>query len=836
MVAPDESRRAEIAEVLHTLPAVVPILPLRGTVVYPYAVVPLSVGQERSKHLIDDAMRGDRLLGVVPQLRPEIEGAGPEDVYRLGTVCRILQLLRKPDGTLTVALEGLERMRVAEWTGSEPYVQAHITLAPDEEELTPEVEALKRSVLARFRQVVDLSGTIPEEAAALVAGVEDPRQVLYLVAGNLRLDVARHQAFYGLPSLIEKLRWLDDALAHEVEVLEVSRRIAAETKEHLTRAQREYILREQLRTIQRELGEESPEAAEVAELRHRLDQADPPPEARQEAERELARLAQIPAASPERGIIRTYLEWLVSLPWRRFSGGSIDVVAARRVLDEDHYDLEKIKDRIVEYLAVRKFKQERAAAPPGQEAAAPQDERELHREPILCFVGPPGVGKTSLGQSIARAMGRKFLRISLGGMRDEAEIRGHRRTYIGALPGRIIQGMRRVGVSDPVFMLDEVDKLAVSFQGDPAAALLEVLDPAQNASFTDHYLGVPFDLSSVLFVCTANTMDTIPAPLLDRMEVLRLAGYTEEEKRHIARRYLLPRQLHAHGLRPEELSLDDAAVRTTIRGYTREAGVRTLERQIATICRKAVRELAEGATPPVPVTAERVAHYLGRPQYQSEVAERTERPGVAIGLAWTPFGGDVLFVEATMMSGREERLILTGMLGEVMRESALAALSYVRSNAALLGVDPAIFEDKVVHIHVPAGAVPKDGPSAGVTIATALASLVTGRPARSDVGMTGEITLRGVVLPVGGIKEKVLAAHRAGLRTVALPRRNEPDLEDIPAEVRAALQVVLVDTVDAVLATALGEPRAVPAPATVTGPPGAVAALPPLRVQRSSAS
>jgi ATP-dependent Lon protease len=606
----------------------------------------------------------------------------------------------------------------------------------------------------------------------------------------------------------------------------------------MSKAQREYFLREQLRSIQQELGEGS-EQPEIAELRRRLEEAGLPDEARREADRELDRLATIPQASPEYGIIRTYLDWMASLPWNRLTGGEIDVPRARQVLDEDHYDLDKIKDRILEYLAVKKLRQERQAADQIDEeagevtaSATPDGQTEVGvpapnvrsetptdrvaREPILCFIGPPGVGKTSLGQSIARALGRKFIRMSLGGVRDEAEIRGHRRTYIGALPGRIIQGLKRAEARDAVYMLDEIDKVGADWRGDPSSALLEVLDPAQNHSFVDNYLGVAFDLSQVLFIATANNLDTIPGPLLDRMEVLQLSGYTEEEKLHIAQRYLVPKQVAAHGLRAEEISFADDGIRRIIRDYTREAGVRNLDREIATVCRKVARDVAEGRAEPVVVTPERVAAYLGRPRFFDEAAERTQRPGVATGLAWTPTGGDVLFVEATMMPSRDERLILTGMLGDVMRESAQAALSYVRSNAQSVGVDPRDLEGKTIHLHVPAGAVPKDGPSAGVTMVTALASLVSARPVRSEVAMTGEITLRGKVLPVGGIKEKVLAAHRAGLKTIILPRRNERDLEEVPPELRNELEFVLADEAEDVLRRAL-EPAGGKAKASSNG-------------------
>lgn len=654
----------------------------------------------------------------------------------------------------------------------------------------------------------------PDELASALKGLSDPRQVAYLVATSVPISVGVRQEILEIDSVEVKLRRLVEILQHELAVRELGQKITEETQEEMSKAQRDYFLREQLKTIQRQLGDENPEQAEIEAFRRRLQEAPLPEEVRKEAERELARLERLPPAAAEHGMIRTYLDWLLSLPWGKATGGQIDVSYARRILDEDHYDLEKIKDRILEYLAVRKLREERKAANPPTEGGErtyasessplPQTpEDESRREPILCFVGPPGVGKTSLGQSIARAMGRKFVRISLGGVHDEAEIRGHRRTYIGAMPGRIIQALRRAETFDPVFMLDEVDKLGVGFHGDPSAALLEVLDPAQNNAFVDTYLGVPVDLSKVLFICTANTTETIPSALQDRMEIVTLSGYTEEEKVQIARRHLLTRLLRAHGLLPQEIQIDDEAIRRVARDYTREAGVRNLERALAGVLRKVARRISEGTPTPIEVTGDKVPDYLGRPRFFNEVAERIDRPGVATGLAWTPVGGDVLFVEATMMPGQEERLILTGMLGDVMRESAQAALSYVRSNAERLAIDPKIFDGKVVHIHVPAGAIPKDGPSAGVTMTAALASLASGRPIRNDLAMTGEITLRGKVLPVGGIKEKVLAAYRAGVKTVLLPHRNEYDLEDVPEEVKQEMTFVPLDSAEDVLKNAL---------------------------------
>jgi ATP-dependent Lon protease len=783
-----------------TIPDALPILPLRDGVVFPQTAVPLAVTQPASVRLVDDVMRGNRLLALVAQRDPQKEPAGLDDLHRVGTAGMIHQLARGADGSVRLVVQGLERVRLLDLLGTEPYLVGRVEAAGEPAVAGPEVEALRHAVVEIFGRLVAVSPELPDELAAGAPNVVDPRQLVYFAASVIPLGAAARQELLELEPVTAKLRRLVDLLQRELAVRELGRKITSETEERLTKAQREHYLREQVRSIQRELGDEDGGAGEVAELRRRLEEADLPDEARRETERELSRLANLSPASPEHGMIRTYLEWMVSLPWARLDGGIIDIHHARRILDEDHYDLDKIKDRILEYLAVKRLRQERA----GQSAEPPPVTGDTPaREPILCFVGPPGVGKTSLGQSIARALGRKFVRMSLGGVRDEAEIRGHRRTYIGALPGRIIQGLRRAERRDPVFMLDEIDKIGADWRGDPASALLEVLDPAQNHTFADNYLGVAFDLSQVLFIATANTLDTIPGPLRDRMEILTLSGYTDEEKIGIARQYLVPKQLAAHGLTPDELVFEPEALRRIVRAYTREAGVRNLEREIAAVARKVARRLAEGETGPVPVTADTLVDFLGRPRFFDEVAERTIRPGVATGLAWTPTGGDVLFVEATMMPSSEERLVLTGMLGDVMRESAQAAVSYVWSNATALGIDPKLFEGKTIHVHVPAGAIPKDGPSAGVTITTALASLASGRPVRGDLAMTGEITLRGKILPVGGIKEKVLAAHRAGVRAVILPRHNERDLEDVAAEIRRDLEVVFVDDAADVLRHAL---------------------------------
>jgi ATP-dependent Lon protease len=803
------------AQTTPEIPDILPVLPLINTVVVPMAIAPIVVGQERSVKLVDEVMRTNRLVALVAQCYPEARPAGPDDIYRVGTAAIIHRLLRLPDGTLQLVVQGLERIRILDFLQTEPFLVARIERSPEQVTASTELEALRRTLGELFGKLVPLTEDIPNELAAAGENIGDPRLFAYLVTAMTPMETSVRQEILELDAVENKLQRLIEIVQQELAVRELQQQIASAAQEKISKTQREYILREQLKSIQRELGEEDAEQAEIQELRNQLEAAQLPEEARKEAFRELSRLERLPAISPEYGMIRTYLDWMVSLPWNTTTGEAIDLVYAQQVLDEDHYDLEKIKDRILEYLAVKKLKSERAAllvqhssTQDPEETLASQKPPEpiledIRREPILCFVGPPGVGKTSLGQSIARAMGRKFVRISLGGVSDEAEIRGHRRTYIGALPGRLIQALRRAETADPVFMLDEVDKLGRSFQGDPAAALLEVLDPAQNHTFVDTYLGVPFDLSRVLFICTANTVETIPSPLLDRMEILSLSGYTEMEKLHIARRYLLPKQLRANGLKPEELTMTDGALQRIIREYTREAGVRSLEREIGAVVRKVARQIAEGKATATTVEAEHVPDYLRRPRFLDEAVERIDRPGIATGLAWTPAGGDVLFVEATMMPGRAEQLVLTGMLGDVMRESAQAALSYVRSNAEKLGIDPKVFMGKVVHVHVPAGAIPKDGPSAGVTMMTAIASVTSGRLVRNDVAMTGEITLRGKVLPVGGIREKVLAAYRAGIKTVILPQRNEPDLEDVPEEVRHQLQFVPVSAAEEVLETAL---------------------------------
>ncbi len=805
-----------------SIPDVLPVLPLKEVVIYPFAVQPLGVGQERSIRLIDDVMRGDRLVVLVAQKSAEMEQAGPDDIFKIGTVARVARMIRMPDGTIQIIVQGLERVELGEFTQEKPYLMAHVALKPDTQEDDKETEAIKRNVVSFFQRLVALVQNVPEGVAAATLNLEEARQVVYVIATFMQMELELRQKLLELDSVRAKLENLSNYLTHELEIFELGKKIQSSAQEEMGKVQREYLLREQLKAIQRELGEESEEQATANELRRKIDEAKMPEEALKEANRELSRLEKLPTVSPEYSIIRTYIELLASLPWSKSTGEKIDVPHARQVLDHDHYDLEKIKDRILEYLAVRRLKEERVAERLKREAEAASAEadtegrtptqplqsdeatRQINREPILCFVGPPGVGKTSLGQSIARALGRKFARMSLGGIRDEAEIRGHRRTYIGAMPGRIMQTLRRVEANDPVIMLDEVDKVGADWRGDPSSALLEVLDPEQNYNFRDNYLDLAFDLSRVMFIATANALEPIPAPLRDRMEILELSGYTEEQKLHIARNFLLPKQLEANGLYKEELTVDDDALRRIARDYTREAGVRNLEREVGSLCRKVAKQIAEGRETPITVIAEQIPEYLGRQRFFQEAAERIDRPGIATGLVWTAVGGEIIFIEAASMPGKQSHLTLTGQLGDVMKESAMAALSYVRSNAVVLGLPQNVFEDQNIHIHVPAGAIPKDGPSAGVTMTTVLVSLASGRNVRSDVAMTGEITLRGKVMPIGGIKEKVLAAYRSGIRTVILPKKNEMDLmEDLPKELHEQMHFVFVTDIREVLEAAL---------------------------------
>lgn len=779
------------------IPEVLPVLPLRNVVVFPQSFVPLTVGQPRSIQLVDEAAVGTRIIGLVAMKTPDLEVPGPEDVHAVGTAAFIHRMIKGPDGNVGIFVQGLARIDITEWVAASPYLQARVRVVSEVAELTLELQALMRNAADLFRRMVELVPHLPQELMQAALSIDDPAQLAYFIASNVRMDLEDAQAFLELPDVVSKFRSLTGTLNKELEVLELGRKIQSEAQEEMDKMQREYFLRQQLKAIQQELGEGDEQAMEVTELREKIEQSGMPEEARREAVRELSRLEKLPPQAAEYGVIRTYLEWMTEMPWAVATEDNLDIGHARQVLDEDHYDLVDIKDRILEYLAVQKLRQERLQVEDGQNEAGGDVSGA-----ILSFIGPPGVGKTSLGQSIARALGRKFIRMSIGGVRDEAEIRGHRRTYIGAMPGRIIQGIRRGGTKNPVFMLDEIDKVGADWRGDPSSALLEVLDPAQNKDFRDHYLDVPFDLSQVLFITTGNVLSTVSPPLRDRMEIIQLSGYTENDKLHIATGYLVPRQVRQNGLREEEIEFTEEALRRIIRDYTREAGVRSLEREIGKVCRKVATQVAEGTVEHAVIREEDVPELLGPQRFFFECADRTEVPGVATGLAATATGGDVLFIEATMMPGGKG-FQLTGQLGDVMRESAQAALSYVRSKAEDLDIPPRFFDKTDIHLHVPAGAIPKDGPSAGVTMATALASLLTGRPIRADLGMTGEITLRGKVLPVGGIKEKVLAAHRAGLRTVILPARNEKDLDEIPEEVREEMQFVFVDSVSEVFDAAL---------------------------------
>src|SRR5919106_403654 len=770
------------------VPDILAILPLRGTVLLPHAVLPLGAGRASSIRLIEEAIQSGRLVGAVMQRDPQEDAPGLEGLHPVGAVTVIHKAVKQGDGSLRLIVQGLGRFGVLEVLEREPFLRARVEPL---EESTPtpglELEALVRSVRSLFEKVVSLSPALPDELTTVVGNADTPGMLADLIAATLpTLANDLKQTLLETLDVRARLQTLAGALAKEAEVLELGSKIQSEVQSEVSKTQREYYLREQLKAIQKELGEADDRAQEIESLRQKIDAAGMTEEAHKEAVRELDRLAKMPPAAAEYTVARTYIDWLIAMPWTQETTDAVDLPRARAILDEDHEGLEKIKDRILEYLAVKKIR------PDG-------------KDPILCFVGPPGVGKTSLGRSVARALGRKFHRISLGGMRDEAEIRGHRRTYIGALPGQIIQGLRRAGSKNPVFMLDEIDKLGSDFRGDPASALLEVLDPEQNNTFKDHYIDQPFDLSEVLFICTANILDTVPPALRDRMEVIRLAGYIEEDKLHISRRHLIPRQLENHGMTAQEIAFGDDALKKLVREYTREAGLRNLEREIASIIRKVARRRAEGQVETVVVTPEKVEEFLGAPSFlqDEELAQRTLMPGVAVGLSWTAAGGEVLYIEATQMWG-QKGLTLTGQLGDVMKESAQAALPWVRAHARQLGIEESFFERVDLHLHVPEGAIPKDGPSAGVTLVTAVVSQLTGRPVRPRVAMTGEITLSGRVLPVGGIKEKVLAAHRLGIKEVLLPKRNEKAVkEDIPENVREDLKVHLVQSIEQVLELAL---------------------------------
>jgi ATP-dependent Lon protease len=789
---PQGSQEVELGTT-RPLPATLPVLPLRETVTFPDTLTPLAVGQPRSIELINSVLSGDRMLVMVASRNPEVEEPGPGDLYEVGVVGVVARMLKVPDGTLRILVQGAQRVRIDRWANEQPFLVAEVSEAPDiVEEETPELVALTRNVQATFSNIVESVPYLPEELQVAIANIDDPSALGHLIAGSLRLKTEEKQGLLEETDVARRLRRLSEILARELDVISIGSRIQSQVQAELDQSQREYFLRQQLKAIQEELGEVDEMAAEANELREQLAAIALPEDVRRQVDRELARLERLPPASAEHGVIRGWLEWIASLPWDSSTEDNLDLVHARKVLDEDHFDIEQVKERIIEFLAVRKLKPDA-------------------RGSILCFVGPPGVGKTSLGRSIARALGRKFERISAGGVRDEAEIRGHRRTYIGAMPGTIIRALRDADSNNPLFMIDEIDKMGASWAGDPASAMLEVLDPEQNSNFRDHYLDVPFNLSKVMFITTCNTLDTVPGALRDRMEVIALSGYTEAEKLEIAKRYLVARQIERNGLRRSQISFTDAALRAIIADYTREAGVRGLEREIGTVVRKIARQVAEGTLKErrVSISEKRARELLGRRRYFSEAKRRTRQPGVATGLAWTPVGGDVLFIEATAMPGKGH-LTITGQLGDVMRESAEAALSYVRANAQTLvpGLDADWFAKHDLHIHVPAGATPKDGPSAGITIATALASLISDRCVRDDVAMTGELTLTGQVLPIGGLKEKALAAQRNGIKTVIAPSLNSADVEEMPEHLLAELEFVWVSHISEVLAAALEGPGA----------------------------
>jgi ATP-dependent Lon protease len=779
-----------MADKKHTLPETLPILPVRDTVLFPGAVLPLTVGRESSLALVNSLTGEEKLLGVVAQLDPRVEDPAAADLHKVGSLAKVHKTVKMPNGNVVVFMEGLQRIRIEELLGLRPFLRANILDEPDIiGENDTELEALERNAQDLFRDVVSHSPQLSDDLQNVAMNIEDPSRLSDFIAGTLpSLSTLLRQELLETSNVRKRLEILIRELSKELEVLELRSKINEQVQEQVSQNQREYLLREQMKAIQKELGEVDEAQAEIEELRTKVEQAGMPAEAKKECERELKRLSKMTPASAEYMVSRTYLEWMTSLPWSKSSGSTeIDIPKAHAILNEDHYDLEKVKERILDYLAVKKLQPDM-------------------KGPILCFVGPPGVGKTSLGKSIARSLGRKFVRISLGGMHDEAEIRGHRRTYIGALPGQIIQGLKRAESNDPVCMLDEVDKLGRDFRGDPSAALMEVLDPEQNANFRDHYLDAPFDLSKIIFIATANWMDPIPEPLRDRMEIIELPGYTGEEKINIARKYLIPKQATEHGVKEgEQLEFTEAGLQEIIHSYTREAGVRNLEREIATLVRKQARRLAEGKSERMVVTPEVVREFLGVPKYRTEkeVEERVKKPGVAVGLVWTPVGGDIVFIEASRMRGGKQ-FTMTGHLGEVMQESMTAALTWTRANGERYGIDPDFFRKQDIHIHVPSGAVPKDGPSAGAAMVTSLVSLLTNRPVKNRLAMTGEMTLSGVVLPIGGVKEKVLGAKRAGIKHVLLPADNEPNaVADLPADILGDLKISYVRTLDEVLAQAL---------------------------------
>ena len=779
----------EVSEKEVEIPESLPVLPVRDIVVFPYMIIPLFVGRDLSIKAIDHALNTNRMVVLLSQKDINIEAPAPDDLYSVGTVCMIIRMLKLPDGRVKILVQGLSKVKAIDFTQSEPFFISRIEKLPEQksEGVSLENEAMIRNVKEQLDKAVTLGRTILPDVMVVIENIDDPGRLADLIASNLGLRTEQAQEILEMSDPVGRLQRISEILAREVQLLTIQQKIQTEARGEIDKTQREYFLREQLKAIQRELGDIDERTEEVSEFRKKIEDARMPEKVMKEAEKQLKRLEKMHPDSAEAGTIRTYLEWLTELPWSKSTKDQLDIKLAEKVLNEDHYDLEKVKERILEYLSVRKLK-------------------EKMKGTIICFIGPPGVGKTSMGRSIARSLGREFVRMSLGGVRDEAEIRGHRRTYVGALPGRIIQGIKQAGTNNPVVMLDEIDKIGSDYRGDPSSALLEVLDPEQNNSFMDHYLAVPFDLSRVMFITTGNLTDTIPGPLRDRMEILYLSGYTDEEKLQIAIKYLVPKQLEEHGITTRLLKINDSAIGRIISHYTREAGVRSLEREIANLCRKVAKQVAEGKTKAFDVTGGNVSKYLGIPKYLPEEEMKKNEVGVATGLAWTEAGGDVIFIEATLMKGKGI-LTLTGQLGDVMKESAQAALSYVRSKEKELGISADAFSQSDLHIHVPAGAIPKDGPSAGITMATAIASAFTGRQVRRDVAMTGEITLRGRVLPIGGLKEKALAAKRMGINTVVVPKRNKKDVDDLPKYVKEGMNFVIVDTVDEVLKTTLVEQK-----------------------------
>ena len=770
---------AEIFNAKRTLP----LLPLRGILVFPYMIIHLDVGREKSVKALEAAMLAERQIVLATQMDAQIDTPTPEEIYRCGTVAEIKQILKLPGGTIRVLVEGLRRARIESYLDTEDFFQVEVSEAVEDVQATPAVEAYKRNMVEAFEKWAKLSKKIPPETLVSVLSINESGRLADLIASHLALKLEDKQMLLEALDVEERLEKLCDILARELEILELEKKISGQVRKQMEKTQKEYYLREQMKAIQKELGDKDERMAEVEEYRRRLAALELPKETADKIAKEIDRLEKMPSMTAETAVLRNYLDWVLVLPWKEETEDLLDITAAETILNEDHYGLEKVKERILEYLSVRQL-------------------TESMKGPILCLVGPPGVGKTSLARSVARSLGRKFVRISLGGVRDEAEIRGHRRTYVGALPGRIIQGMRTAGSKNPVFLLDEIDKMNADFRGDPSSALLEVLDPEQNNTFSDHYVELPFDLSKVLWMVTANVLHSIPRPLLDRMEVIHLAGYTEEEKLEIAKQYLLSKQLKENGLKPSKLNVPEKVLVRLIREYTREAGVRGLERTIATLCRKAARQIVQNKKKSIRVTEKNLETYMGIPRFRQSPAEKKNQIGVSTGLAWTEVGGDVLPVEVSVLNGKGA-LLLTGKLGEVMRESAQAGVSYIRSRVEELGIDEEFHAKKDLHIHLPEGAIPKDGPSAGITMATAVISALTGRAVRGDLAMTGEITLRGRVLPVGGVKEKVLAAHRLGIRTIILPKENRRDLEDIPADIRKELRFVEVEHMDEVLKEAL---------------------------------